>query len=310
MDSINLQKCCNQLLNLDKRNKLLYYSDTYSNRRVVSNCSADSLFQSLLNGDYFSFFDFDGYLNKNFVTYDSYNTDFSVRKEWMNRVRNEYQRKGDLDSLLLLPYRASLKSSRKRIIGQECSSIEDHGVSLLHLAIGRLHWKEKGKDGKPGEEVTSPLLLVPVSFYYDRNTHRDYLGRNGLNEVSCNNTLAFLFKQDYGIDLPEFDHDKFTVSSYLKTIEEIIAFKKDWYITNDLVLGLFTFSKIARYHDLKDNESFVTANPNVKCLFGQQDQDLQASKEQDKEKKNRPFLPLHNVVDADSSQFAAIECAK
>ena len=310
MDSINLQKCCNQLLNLGKRNKLLYYSDTYSNRRVVSNCSADSLFQSLLNGDYFSFFDFDGYLNKNFVTYDSYNTDFSVRKEWMNRVRNEYQRKGDLDSLLLLPYRASLKSSRKRIIGQECSSIEDHGVSLLHLAIGRLHWKEKGKDGKPGEEVTSPLLLVPVSFYYDRNTHRDYLGRNGLNEVSCNNTLAFLFKQDYGIDLPEFDHDKFTVSSYLKNIEEMIAFKKDWYITNDLVLGLFTFSKIARYHDLKDNESFVTANPNVKCLFGQQDQELQASKEQDKEEKNRPFLPLHNVVDADSSQFAAIECAK
>ncbi len=310
MDSINLQKCCNQLLNLGKRNKLLYYSDSYSNRRVISNQSEDSLFQSILDGDYFSFFDFDGYLNKNAITFDSYNTDFSVRKERMSRVRNEYQRQGDRNSLLLIPYRASFKTSKKRIIGQECSSIEDHGVSLLHLAIGRLHWKEKGKDGKEGEEVTSPLLLVPVSFYYDRDTHKDCLGRNGLNEVTCNNTLAFLFKQDYGIDLPAFDHEKFTVSSYLNKIEEIIAFKKDWYITNELVLGLFTFSKISRYHDLKDNENTVTANPNVKCLFGQKNLDSKEDEEQEKKEKNRPFLPLHNVVDADSSQVEAIECAK
>lgn len=86
--------------------------------------------------------------------------------------------------------------------------------------------------------------------------------------MTNNNTLSFLLKQEYGITLPEFDHEKYTVSSYLQAVEETVSAFKGWSITNEIILGLFTFSKISRYRDLKDNEKTVLNNPNVQKLFG------------------------------------------
>lgn len=315
MESIDLQKCCNQLLNLGKRNKLLYYSPNSACLSVYTHLSEDDLFQDLVNGDTFEFFDLDGFLSRNHVTFDSYNSDISIRNEYRKLASKEFDRERDSSRLLLFPYRASLNKTRKRINGLENGSIEDHGVSLLHLALGRLHWSEKPtENGYVDEEIDSPLLLIPVTLYFDRNKQAYSLGFNGRNDVTNNNTLSFLLKQEYGITLPEFDHEKYTVSSYLQAVEETVSAFKGWSITNEIILGLFTFSKISRYRDLKDNENTVLNNPNVQKLFGKHalgtGEPVPREFKEEKEKKERPFLPLHNVVDADSSQFEAIECAK
>jgi len=69
MESLNLKKCCDQLLEMVKRNKLLYFS--YGRSYLETKFpDSSSLFASLLSGKKLTFYDFDKLLRNSNVTND------------------------------------------------------------------------------------------------------------------------------------------------------------------------------------------------------------------------------------------------
>lgn len=185
----------------------------------------------------------------------------------------------------------------------------DRGLSVMYVALGMLHWQDV--DGTP---YTSPLLLVPVSFEPKGPKHKPQLRLNRDDDPTVNPALT-LRLAEFGVTLPVVDDvSDMTVSSLLDQVSAAIAERRDWRVTEDVVLSAFSFQKEAMYRDLQANEAAITAHPLVSALANQdptaQDSSLLFDEipPEDIDRDAPPeSTPL--VLDADSSQRACIAAA-
>ena len=158
MDSLNLQRCLDELLDLGKKNRLLYFSETGGIIKTISSFSASDFLSSLLNNKRFSIFDLDRYQHALNLTNEELNSS-NKRMEFYFKAKDKYLTGiHKNDELLLLPKRAGLYSTLKRIAATAGESLEERGINILFLAFGSLTWNDIDEK----EDITSPLLLVPV----------------------------------------------------------------------------------------------------------------------------------------------------
>ena len=187
----------------------------------------------------------------------------------------------------------------------------DRGLSVLYVAFGTLHWK----DAK-GLDMASPLYLVPVELVPEGPRTTPKL--RGSEDDPALNTALPLRLAEYGVVWPAVEEvEDLRVSEIIalfrRRLEAAPDFK-DWKVTSDAHLAIFSFSKESMYKDLVDNESLILGHPVVQAL---------ANSDPASQTNEFHFTPIDPadidevappektpfVLDADSSQRTAVAAA-
>jgi very-short-patch-repair endonuclease len=183
---------------------------------------------------------------------------------------------------------------------------EEKGLNALHLAFGFINWRENGAEG---QEMRSPLLLVPVNLTQDDIFSPIVLSRSD-EEISSNHSLEQKLLNDFGVELPDFTEDT-EWFEYIDAVSAMVA-SIGWNVSADSVqLSLFSFMKINMYRDLERNTEKIKRHHIIRAINGEVMLDGThvadiSSYEHDKTEPQDVF----SVVDADSSQQDAILLAK
>lgn len=188
---------------------------------------------------------------------------------------------------------------------------EEQGANILFLALGTLKWI----DPTNKENVRyAPLILVPVSLERGNAGERFKLKARA-EDIIPNLSLEAFLERVHHIDMPELqpdENDEIDVSEYIDGVSKAIALKTDWEVkTNDIILGLFSFSKFLMYRDLDpanwpDDEA-ITSKYLIRALMeeGFEEHDGLLSEDSPIDPIISPKDMLH-IMDSDSSQTLAI----
>jgi very-short-patch-repair endonuclease len=196
------------------------------------------------------------------------------------------------------------------------SSIEEQGFNTLYIAIGVLEWYENPGDNQP---YNSPLVLMPVElsrkdfgsefrlkFTGDETVFNPALVQKFISASLPNlSTLQEEIEQAENLDLKEIFSK---IYARLK-----IDQKPNWRLKNQVVLGLFSFTKFMMYNDMKRYQTRFESSSNVQkvCGVGSHSIDAESVSEVlDAELDKISVLDFHAIMDADSSQLRAILAAK
>lgn len=187
-------------------------------------------------------------------------------------------------------------------------SLEEQGLTTLYVAWGFLKWR----DAKSGEEITSPLVLSPMTLLRE-SSRAFYRLKLSEEDLWLNPVLEWKLASDYKITLPELpaweDADPF---AYFDQVRQVIRRQSGWSVWEAAYLGLFSFHKMAMYQDLRDGQEKALANPFVRALGGDASQ-LPALPDKLPRAHNLDeiaVLDSFGVLDCDSSQGEAVEAAK
>ncbi|MBB6716634.1 DUF4011 domain-containing protein [Clostridium gasigenes] len=277
-----------RLLDLGKRNRLINFKETKRSNIAITSPNHEILYKKIVHDE--------GKLTFSFplkTTYDENGEESNINVE-----------KGDIETNKTLNEQ---QKTLKVLRGRAKTSIEEQGVNCLYLTFGMIRWKESENSEII---ISSPLVLVPVTITigsitepYGLKLHED--------EIVVNPTLAFKFKNDFGIVLPEFDGHEDDIAEYLLQIDKI-AEKNDWEVVTHINLTLLSFLKINMYNDLDNNKDKIVSSPIIKALCGDKSEIALIPSELnnfDHDKNIRP-IDTYQVVDADSSQQDAILLSK
>ncbi|WP_253380939.1 DUF3320 domain-containing protein [unidentified bacterial endosymbiont] len=188
---------------------------------------------------------------------------------------------------------------------------EEQGANILFLALGTLKWVDPANKGNIRY---APLILVPVSLERGNAGERFKL-KARQEDIIPNLSLDAFLERVHHITLPELqpgDSDEINVSDYFNAIKQAITLKPDWEVkSNDIILGLFSFSKFLMYRDLDPanwpgNEA-ITSKYLIRALMeeGFDESDGLLSEDSPIDPIIMPKDMLH-IMDSDSSQTLAI----
>lgn len=251
----NLRTWKDKLIDLTKRNSLLYFKETKTSTLKITKPSAIELFELLVNKDKKLYFP---QLSENSVKLDLIEEEIKSSKESTAKQRelkpNECLTNVEDDRLSNILYNLRLRSK---------SSLEEMGVNTLHLALGFLHWYESQDSN---DEIISPLLLVPVSIKRE-SPNKPYFIELFEEDVIINPTLAKKLKNDFNLNLPEYD-EQWDFDQALEHLSKLLILEDRWFVAKDSYLGIFQFLKLIMYKDLEINEEMAVEHPIIAALAG------------------------------------------
>ena len=219
------------------------------------------------------------------------------------------------NELLALTGPATLQKALHGIYTASRRELEESGSNTLFIACGFLRWTPKGHSEE--NALSAPLLLLPVRL--NRTSVRDGFTLKGIDEeANINHTLLELLKVEYTIRIPELegelpkDDSGIDVSRIFDIMRAAISGVSGWEVTENCLLGMFSFAKFLMWRDLAEQRDKLILNPVVKQLAAE-------GRAQFPEQVGFPNLDtLDHEVDAhkvytplpaDSSQLAAILAA-
>ncbi len=203
-----------------------------------------------------------------------------------------------------------LDKSLRRLDDQARSIRAEQGVNALYLALGMMHYADS-KDSKVF--FKAPLILVPVEL--ERTNARDgYKVIATDEEIIANPSLAEYLSRDYRLKLPDLPDsaslaDDYNLQNFFNEVLETVSEHKDWKVTNEIYLGLFSFQKLVMYKDLEKNVKTVGEHRIFQQIINKQGDTFIGLPEGIREiELDKHFAPENciQVVDADSSQLRAI----
>lgn len=279
-----------KLLDLGKRNRLLNYHDTKRGSIRILEPSADDLWNSFVVEE--------RSLGFPYVDEDALE---DLTPEEVERIS---QKNGDVrTNKSLVEQQKTLMSLRSR----SRTYISEQGVNVLYLSFGILQWTEATHSQ---QVLESPIILVPASLQCESITSPYVLSLHD-DEIVVNPTLSYKLENDFGLTVPVLSDDE-SAGSYLDKLRSLVT-AHGWTVQNDVCLSLLSFSKINMYKDLERHGDAIASHPIIRALAGdssemaQNDGLLPDSFDHD---GSPSFAECHLVVDADSSQMDAVECAK
>lgn len=126
-------------------------------------------------------------------------------------------------------------------------SIEETGVNPLYCVFGFLEWYE---DASSEVALLAPLLLLPLAIQRELRRGSYQYQVHGVGDgASPNAALAERLKRDFEMTLPPLDDDD-NPESYFVRVRTMISGKQNWKVHRYVTIGLFSFARIAMYHDL------------------------------------------------------------
>lgn len=314
MDIDKLNKWADLLLDTGKRNNLINFKDTKSGTVEVISPNFNSVFSKVERAASFEVYDPKLDDDEDDEASDAVDeTEQAQAKQDQNTIERfiskenylgmyEHRLKKNSQILIYNAYINPIKALRN-IAKKAKTAVEETGVNIAYMAFGFIHWTEEENSQYV---MRAPVLLAPISIENDSAIDPYYIKMTD-SEIIVNPTFSFKLKNDYGIELPDYDDEN--VDDYLAKIEERLS-KLKWTITKECKVGIFSFLKINMHKDLKDNAAKILKNKSVRSLLGEEDVDSVAGDGIDDRTSTNTPIQLHNVVDADSSQTEAIEMAR
>ncbi|WP_024547171.1 DUF4011 domain-containing protein [Picosynechococcus sp. NKBG15041c] len=188
---------------------------------------------------------------------------------------------------------------------------EETGASPLYLAFGLLQWCEE----KSSVPRLAPIFLYPIEIKVDSRKRRISINRTK-GEAVGNITLVEKLKRNCDIDLshlvqlPE-DENGVDLEKVFNNIRQAILAKPGWKVIETAVITSFTFGKFLLWKDLQDNTEQLLKNKLVHYIAsaGRESFSDPLSNFDIKSLDQEPYQDLPLVVDADSSQLAAVYAA-
>ncbi|WP_458404830.1 DUF3320 domain-containing protein [Methanobrevibacter sp.] len=291
----NLRK---ELLDLTLRNQLLNFKSRAKTITIV-NQSPINLYQTLVlqeNKMYFVANKKDKKEDKSSV-WDHIPFDFSKFSEGDKKLATDLTPK-------------ELQKRLYYINNQAKTMLQEQGYNILYLAIGFLEWKDKSK---PRQKNNAPLVLIPVSMERKKvgeSFNLEWTGEDIQTNISLKAKLL-----EGGIELPDFEFKKYgeVIDHYLASVKRAVSRMDGWNVNNNVALGFFSFTKFVMYNDLnpeawEDNVD-LTKNELIQAIFNPAKNDQEAFREEDIDSRLE-YQNMYQVLDADSSQIAAIQDVK
>ena len=283
-----------ELLDTGRRNKMIHYRETKRTTLRILEPDPAELFNQLAISEKELTFQRPVSRDSDFRTYamlallDTLNYSLPVQR-------------GDIKTAGTIGERGqALKNMRSKAkLAQE-----EQGINILYLSFGFIIWRENTRANSPW--MKSPLLMMPAALGL-KSLNAPYTLKKYDDEIEVNPTLAHLFHQDFGIDLPVFElKNRNSFEEYMEAVGEI-ADKKGWKLVREVSLGLVSFLKISMYHDLNNHRDLIEKSPVIQAIAGNPADigNLPGKAVHYNFDESDPSK-WHEVVDADSSQEEAI----
>ena len=291
----NLRK---ELLDLTLRNQLLNFKSRAKTITIV-NQSPINLYQTLVlqeNKMYFVANKKDKKEDKSSV-WDHIPFDFSKFSEGDKKLATDLTPK-------------ELQKRLYYINNQAKTMLQEQGYNILYLAIGFLEWKDKSK---PRQKNKAPLVLIPVSMERKKvgeSFNLEWTGEDIQTNISLKAKLL-----EAGIELPNFEFKKYgeVIDHYLASVKRAVSRMDGWEVNSNVALGFFSFTKFVMYNDLNPEawaeNVDLTKNELIQAIFNPAKNDQEAFREEDIDSRLE-YRSMYQVLDADSSQIAAIQDVK
>lgn len=307
------------LVNMSRRNKLLYFAHTKSSSLELLQPSPATMLEFLESRRHrLDFFDPLG----------SDETANEGRSSGVIPKPNEAVAHC-LEGKELVPATAKrLRAIQKTLCRAATQEYLDKGLQSLYLGLGILKWFETVEDDDPHY---APLLLVPVELRGDidiiqyvtsndrvclrgKISDKPYiLYRQVEEDLVLNPALAIKLESDFGITLPSIeDYDETGFSDLEADIKRAVSTLTRWEVQDRAVLGRFAFHKDVMYRDLLENEDKVCEHDFVRALTDGVTPEKDYAFEEPPEERLDELAPpehAHCVLDADSSQRKCIWAA-
>lgn len=203
----------------------------------------------------------------------------------------------------------NLEKSLYQLRNKARTAVEEQGVSILFVAFGFLEWTESDASQ---DIIRSPLVLVPVELQQE-SILEPYRLVPLDDDLVLNPTLIHKLGLDFGITLPDLPGEEdWELDDLLDQVEQLVS-KRGWRVAREAYLSLFSFLKLNMYKDLDRHAQEMAEHPLIGALAGDPSKmpplpdDVTANLDLD-----RHIQPheTYQVVDADSSQQEAILAAK
>lgn len=153
-------------------------------------------------------------------------------------------------SIQTLHYPEDLERILRKIHQTARTAIEESGTNMLYLVFGFLEWYESNDAETP---FYAPLLSMPVSLERGRVDHETGYYRYSVSysgeDISDNITLREKLRNDFSIELPEFEEDD-TPERYFIKLKELIRTRHRWKVQRQVTLTLLSFGKLLMWLDL------------------------------------------------------------
>ena len=202
-----------------------------------------------------------------------------------------------------------------RAVGLERAArtdLEEGGANTLYAVIGLLRWYDADASELPRY---APLLMVPVGLEYQRSTRRVRLRRLPDDPIA-NVTLVEKMNRDFAVDLSpivnlEPDDSGVDVPKLLSAARRAVHRMPRWEVREEVFLTTLSFTKFLLWRDLDENAAILLQNPVVQHIAAGEGRAFPnpASEVFPAELDARPLAALPLVVDADSTQTAAVASA-
>jgi hypothetical protein len=208
--------------------------------------------------------------------------------------------------------RLAARLSRLALSARE--SLTEQGVTTLYVAFGFLRWFES-PDSQ--EEILSPLLLVPVRLER-QSVESPWQLHADDEEILPNHTLAQRLASDFKVRFPITEDETIDTddlawrTDYYAAVERCVQHHPGWEVRNEAAIGTFSFQKLAMWEDLGRNQDRIKAHELCRAIAGDRTFDMRRPADlpraEDLDDKTQP-ADTHHILDADSSQHAAIVAA-
>lgn len=286
-----------RLLDLSKRNRLLYFRITRRSTLQVVGPGLDEMFGLLALSTKSRFV---------YVPRQAEDTEDAAEDEhWTQEPEARVPKDGELVTHIQDP--PELRNILTNLYRKARSDYEERGIRVLHVTFGILRWRETPES----EEALAPLVLLPVEITR-QSSRGGFAFKNCEEDAVLNPCIEAKLENDFRIKLPNLpdDGEDIDISDYLKQIVSCVR-SLGWSVSEEVWVGLFSFHKLAMYKDLEANEDLITENPLVQILagFGAELPELPIPSERELDDKVS-FDNTHLILEADSSQMMAIEAAK
>jgi len=281
-----------RLLDLGRRNPLLYFNQSRRTAIQITVPDVSRLFDRVL----------DGRKKLRFAEpLQATLLDLIATENSEQTHQETTTRPGELETTLDV---ADLQRKLNRLRKRAHESIEEQGINTLYLALGILQWQESASSE---EVIRSPLILVPVTLRYERNKP---FTLEGLDEDATDNAaLRYRFEQDFHLKLPLLDDPQSlegeAIVRYLSKVSKLVR-ARGWSVLEESWLSIFSFESLVLYRDIADHADLYSAHPILSWLAGDtgpQNIDLPSFADLDATVSPREVFP---ILDADDSQLEVI----
>jgi len=194
----------------------------------------------------------------------------------------------------------------RRLYDNARTSVEERGVTILHLTVGMLKWA----DARLGEDCHSPLLLVPCRLSSE-GPDKPLLLERADEEIQLNPALELYLRERHKLRLPQEPEDwlERTIVAFLGEVSSM-AGERGWTVGDESWLATLSFEGLVLHRDLETMAGAAVQHPVVRSLGGV-GSDLGASESLPSDLDTLPpgsVTPL-TILGADSSQLEALTYA-